>query len=218
MLRALDFSEFEVRNLVAVNTGSGANWQTRSGLVTVATETEIHIALRGLTDGPRELATLAPGTIVRVVRGRDLSVRGQVIALEHHPAPMLVVRALQSATPTSGANQRAHHRVPTCLKEAAASAVTAGKAVGFSVRVVDLSGGGARITCARPLAAGDTLVLRIALPRTDAVVEAPGRVMWARPVRSLWEIGVRFEKLLPATQDAIVRAVQMAEIELRRVS
>jgi Tfp pilus assembly protein PilZ len=213
MLRAEDFEDFAARDLVAVNSGAGADWATASALVVTAHPDELHLALRGQPDNP---AALEPGRIVRIVRGRQLTARGQIIALERGTAPVLVVRSLPPDH--AGQNQRAYHRIPTMLAEMTASAMTGGRAVGFRARVVDLSGGGAQITCPRQLDQGDTVHLRLTLPETGDIVEVPGRVAWARQVRSQWRAGIRFEGVTPVTQDKIVRAVLRSELALRRIA
>jgi hypothetical protein len=213
MLRSPDFEEFAARDVVAVNTGSGAEWRSHSALVVAARPDELHLALRGHLDDPRALEALAPGMIVRVVRRRELAAHGQVIAKERHPMVVLIVRAIPAGDQAD--NHRAYHRVLT-RATAVAATVTDGKAASFRVGVVDLSGGGARITGPRRLEPGSAVLLKLPLPKSDRVVEAPGRVVWGGPVRSLWQAGVRFERLAPAVQDAIVRAVLHTEIDMRR--
>lgn len=213
MLRAEDFEDFAARDVVAVNTGSGVDWATASAVVVIASADELHLALRGQAD---DAVTLEPGRIVRIVRRRQLTARAQVIALERGASPVLVVRPLPPDR--TNQNQRAYHRIPTLMAEMTASAMTGGRVVGFRARVVDLSGGGAQITGPRQLEQGDTVHLRLTLPETGDVVEVPGRVAWARQVRSQWRAGIRFEGVAPVTQDKIVRAVLRSELALHRIA
>lgn len=213
MARPRDFAGFELKEFATLLSGEGDRYVSLSCVVVAISREELHLALRSQPDA---VDCIAPGTVVRVRRGDAGSVRAQVISLDLDTIPVVVVRALAAVSIGVASNQRSFHRVPTQLQETHATAFSAGRAVRFRVRVVDLSGGGARVMSPQALAAGDLLSLRLPLPDGSDSLELRSRVMWVRPIRRSWQAGLQFTELSNRQRDQIVRAVFMAEIRLRK--
>ncbi len=156
---------------------------------------------------------LRPGTGVWLVRADGRRLAAALLAVEHGPPPLLRVRL--AAPDGSAANRRAFYRAVMHFAPAQAVLLADGRAALCWVRLVDLSGNGARLLCPRPVRVGDTLYLRLPLP--DGLLrELPAQAVWCRPTRAGWQAGVRFLDLSDRDRDLIVRAVFQQELRLRR--
>ncbi|MDQ6826136.1 MAG: PilZ domain-containing protein, partial [Candidatus Eremiobacteraeota bacterium] len=84
-----------------------------------------------------------------------------------------------------------------------------GKGGSAQARVVDLSGGGARIATAADLAAGTQLELTFRLRETDAQLVARGRIIMSffEGSEQRYLHGVAFTQIAPADQEAIVQYI-----------
>jgi Tfp pilus assembly protein PilZ len=212
MTRTRDFSGLALRDVVAINVGAGVSWTSLSGIVVAVGDDHLEVAL---ARQPQDPSLLAPGAMVRIRRGSESSIRAQAAAYTPGPRPGLAARLLAAAEVPS--NHRAYHRVPVHLRPITMVASTAGRVVGSQGWVLDLSGGGARLTVAQQLAEGDHVVLRLVLPDETQRVEIRAQVIWVRPLQDSHEIGVRFIDLPDAIRDRIVQAVFRAELALRKL-
>lgn len=72
----------------------------------------------------------------------------------------------------------------------------------------DLSGSGARFLSEQALIAGTILQFQLVLPMQKDPLALRGHVVWNKPATmGLTELGVTFDNLEPATQQALERAV-----------
>ncbi len=157
---------------------------------------------------------LAPGARVYLVHESGRVDPADVVSLETGAETLLVLGVL-SLAPTS-ANRRDFHRVPMRLMEVQTVLVTEKSAARFRLKVLDLSGGGARLLSARPMAAGNMLSLRLPLLDNRITMDVRARVVWIRPVFQSWQVGIQFIDLPDPTRDLIVRTVFIEETRLRR--
>jgi Tfp pilus assembly protein PilZ len=212
MAVARDFAEFELREVVAINTGTGADWSSVSAIVVAAGRDMMELALGREPDHPE---AMAPGCVVRVRRDRASSVRAQVIAVDRGAIPVVVVRPLTAAQ--AAENQRSYHRAHTQMRETTGVGVIAGRPVSFRAWIVDLSGGGARMVTLRELHQGDAMTLRLHLPESTGPIDVSAEVAWVRPLRRFWQAGIRFVDVPDAARDRIIRAVFLSEVQMRRM-
>ncbi len=143
--------------------------------------------------------------------GRRLPV--VLLSVEVGSPPLLRVRL--AALDGPAANRRAFYRAATGLAPVQALLLADGRAALCWVRLVDLSGSGARLLSPRPVRAGDTLYLRLSLP-DGPPRELPAQAVWCRPTRAGWQAGVRFLDLSERDRDRIVRLVFLQELRSRR--
>jgi Tfp pilus assembly protein PilZ len=217
MAWAQDFDGLELRDVVAINLGTRAQWMSISAFV-IAVRSDHHELELAL---PRQLDDsdlLAPGTFVRVRRDTGPSTRAQVVAMQPGRHPIVVVRAL--GTVVGDQNNRAFHRVPITVQPATLVARSGGRAVGAQAWITDLSGGGARLTVPLQLERGDTVLLRFTLPETSDRIEVQAEVAWTEPLRGgqQYQLGVRFVDVPDSQRDNIVRGVFQAEVALRQLT
>jgi c-di-GMP-binding flagellar brake protein YcgR len=95
--------------------------------------------------------------------------------------------------------------------------VTSTGAARFRVRVMDLSGGGARLLCPRPVTPGDLLSVRLPLLDGHTILDVRARAVWVRTVYKSWQAGVEFLGLTDPQRDLIVRTVFFEEVRWRRI-
>ncbi len=209
MTRADGFSGIAPRRSVGITAGDGKQRVRLSAVVTAAGGNRLALALRVL---PLQAAVIAPGAPVVIETPGGPTVDARVESLDAGGSPVLVVRALGQAEPAG--NQRAFFRVAMRLMDTRAAVVAGGSAARFPVRLMDLSGGGARVLSPRPLVTGSTLGLRVPVfEGTD--LEVAGRVTWAHSVRRAWQAGVAFTGLTESERDRIIRIVFRAELRER---
>lgn len=217
MAWAQDFDGLALRDVVAINLGSRAQWTSLSGIVVAARADYQEIEL-ALPRPPDDTGLLAPGTFVRVRRDTGPSTRAQVIAIHPGRVHVVVVRAL--GTVSNDQNQRAYHRVPITVQPVTLVARTGDKTVGAQGWITDLSGGGARLTVSVKVERGDVVLLRFTLPDSTERLAVRAEVAWSQPLRGeqQHQVGVRFVDLPDGQRDSIVRGVFQAEMALRQLT
>lgn len=208
---APDFETCMVRDRVSINTGSGATWATLPALIVSATPLQLELALRGR---PADPETLAPGALVRIQLEDRTVVRAQVVVFDAGESPVVAVAALTPPTPEE--NNRAFHRMPVTMRETTLAVLAPGRTSIGRARILDLSGGGARILLQKRVANGDRVLVRLMLDG-DQHTQVPGEVVWVRPLRRFWQAGIRFVDVPVAKHALIQRAVFQAEVRMRQV-
>lgn len=105
-----------------------------------------------LTAQPAQPELLAAGVRVYLVNESGRVDPAEVVSVEIGAETLLVLGVLSLAPATT--NRRDFHRVPMRLMEVQTILVTEKSAARFRLKVLDLSGGGARLLSTRPMAAG----------------------------------------------------------------
>lgn len=162
---------------------------------------------------PLQPALLQSESRAWLMSGDGRHVPADLLAVQPCQPPVLRVRVIpERAGP---ANRREFYRASMHRERVQAFLLNGGHAALCWVRLVDLSGSGARLLCPRPVRAGDSLYLRLPL-LGGAPRELSAVAVWCRPTRAGWQTGVRFLHLSERDRDLIVRAVFQQEMRSRR--
>ena len=78
----------------------------------------------------------------------------------------------------------------------------------YTGRVVDISAGGLRLICDRPVELGERVDVAVNLPARTIPYQLPGRVVWVKPASSGSECGVQFLDLSPDQRYELDEIVQ----------
>lgn len=207
-----DFADLPLDQPVTVVIGEG-DARTDLPARVVSCDGDV-VALRlGVT--PLHGAQLSTGVRVRVVPADGRPRLAEVVLFESGPQPLIVLE--RPANPAITDSTRAYHRVPMHLVEALVTHVSTTGAARFRVRIVDLSGGGARLLCPRPVSPGDLFTIRLPLLGGRTAMDVRARAVWVRMVYRSWQTGVEFQGLTDPQRDLIVRSVFLEELRWRRV-
>lgn len=162
---------------------------------------------------PLQPALLQPGAGVGLISGDSYRVPADLLSVA--PGPPLVVRVRLQPEHVRPTNRREFYRASMHRQRVQVLLLHGDHAALCWVRLVDLSGSGARLLCPRPVRAGDSLYLRLPL-LGGAPRELSAVAVWCRPTRAGWQTGVRFLHLSERDRDLIVRAVFQQEMRSRR--
>jgi hypothetical protein len=211
MTRQSDFANLQAGQTVSIV--AGEDDQRTEVPARVASSDQGVVALYlGIT--PIQSDQFATGTHVRLLMPDGHIEPAEVVMFEPGPEPLVVLEKPELTSPSE--SLRAFHRVPMHLVEALVTHVSSTGAARFRVRIVDLSGGGARILCPRPVSPGDPISLRLPLLEGRANMDVRGRVVWVRLLYKSWQAGVEFTGLSDPQRDVIVRSVFQEEVRWRR--
>ena len=207
-----DFADLHPGENVTLVTGVGDESTNLPARVASSDDGVVALHLAMAVIQPEMLAT---GTPVRLLMPDGQQRPAEVVLFEPGPKPLVVLER-----PTAGSRHdsaRAFHRVPMQLMEVLVTHVTGTGAARFRVRIMDLSGGGARILCPRPVAGGDLLSIRLPLLDGRVTLDVKARAVWTRNVYKSWQTGIEFVGLTDPQRDQIVRTVFLEEVRWRRV-
>jgi c-di-GMP-binding flagellar brake protein YcgR len=113
-------------------------------------------------------------------------------------------------------DRRAFHRVSMRLLPARATSVHANRARLFSVRLVDLSGGGALIVSSEPLVSGAPIQIYIPPTFGTERIDVTAEVVRVLTGAKGWRAGIAFADLPERLRDRIIRRVMLEEMRGRR--
>lgn len=158
---------------------------------------------------PLDPLALAPGVPLLIEHENGTLIQAVIDAVDADG----VLRTRIASTPSAPLeNQRRHFRAPMGLRDAQATLVKDSSTARFRVRLVDLSGGGARILAPRPLVTGNRISLTLRLHDGRPPLEVAGIIIWSRQLRRSWQAGVYFDGLREVDRDVIIRVVNFEEV------
>lgn len=110
----------------------------------------------------------------------------------------------QSLTMKLGRERRVHPRLPIDVEVTARSAESL-----LYHPMINISTGGIYLEADRPRSRDEVLELRFAIPETEGLVAAEGRVAWCLEIEQgqRWAVGIRFTNIAPEALERIRRYV-----------
>lgn len=196
------FGDLELGQTVNLIAGADGKDMALSARVMSASKDALALQLLVL---PFSSEVLAQDTQVCVVRHDGRSDRAKVIRLKLESTAVVMLQPLWS--PDELPNQRADRRVPARAMHAHLTSTNCRRAVRVRVRVIDLSGGGARLVSPRQFNCNEVVDLHLPLLEAASNVSVPARVIWARDLGQQWTIGVQFSGITKPAADMIKRTV-----------
>lgn len=173
-----------------------------------------------------QFVTLAVATVT----GANLFVESEVMGRKSQPIPVFVARPMS----IESNQQRLFHRVNVridpnqlwqYLGQGEPPAVTRpngedGLWRQFTGTILDVSGGGVGVLADSEVPRGAWVQVNFPLPITGDILNTCGRVMMSRPrpqgADTLYQLGVKFERLTNLDQERIVKANHQFQLEERR--
>jgi c-di-GMP-binding flagellar brake protein YcgR len=200
------FAALQLGQVISIVTGHDASGTAVAARVALAAGNSLALQLMTARSAP---VSLSAGDEVYVVEPSGRANRARVMRLPSGAAQTLVV---ESVLPSGelGRHERGKQRVGASSILAHVSMLHIGGARRFRVEVVDLSGGGARILSARPIASGDNIRVHLAMDARSKPWNAHAHVVWARPAEGRCLAGLRFLDLKEPEREEVRRLVFQA--------
>jgi len=197
------FEDLELGQHVAILVGAGGDIELQARVVS-ASQGLVALQLMML---PYSLDVLGHDAAVTLLYPGGRSERARVARVKSGAATVVLLEPFWSSA--NRRNQRAHRRVIASAMTAHLSVVNARRALRVRVRIIDLSGGGARIISPRQFELYDRVDLHLPLLDGETQVTVAARVVWISDVDHSSMLGLQFDSVSPPASEAIQRTVFM---------
>ncbi|MFN8559393.1 MAG: PilZ domain-containing protein [Dehalococcoidia bacterium] len=209
--RPSDLTQFVAQQPLLLLLGSGPKRVMVGVQVLSVSPDTLRLAVRRWL--PPEVS-LRPGMIVRLRNLDDPLVWVQVTAIEGGSPLIVVVRAVTA--PPRAQEQRGYFRAALDQRDAVLLQTGAGRAARLSVRLLDLSGSGARVFVHRALSEEEPAALRLDLDDNRPPLTIPAEVVWQSAVPGGRQAGLRFRDISEADRDRLIRFVLLTDVHQRQ--